>query len=321
MEREISTMAMKLPELDRLVITVVTDNYYDALRPDAAIAARFRTRPGVSLHAEHGFSCFIETASQGREAAFMLDFGLDGAAINHNLEVLGIDLAKTDAFGLSHGHFDHWGALVDILALNREKIRKGTPLYLGEGAFETRYALVPGSADRLEIGRLDREALLALDLVTVREVKGPTEVIPGGFFTGPIERTTGYETASPLLLVQRGGEVEADTFSGEQAMAFNVRGRGLVVLSGCAHAGIVNTIMHVRRMAGMEKVHAIMGGFHLSHASPEKVEKTIADIKAIDPDYVIPAHCTGFEAVVRLSREMAGKFILNTAGTRYRFGA
>jgi 7,8-dihydropterin-6-yl-methyl-4-(beta-D-ribofuranosyl)aminobenzene 5'-phosphate synthase len=104
-------------------------------------------------------------------------------------------------------------------------------------------------------------------------------------------------------------------------MVFNVKGKGLIVLSGCAHRGIVNTVKHIQKMAGVEKVYAVVGGFHLVNAKPEIIEKTIADMKAINPTYVVPAHCTGFEASVMFARAMPDQFILNTAGTTYTFSA
>ena len=114
--------------------------------------------------------------------------------------------------------------------------------------------------------------------------------------------------------------MEYDIFPGEQGIFFNVKGKGLVVLSGCAHAGIVNTVKHAQRVAGTDKIHAIMGGFHLINAEPEVIQKTVADIKAMKPDYIMPTHCTGFEAIVAFSREMPEAFILNTAGTQYTLG-
>jgi 7,8-dihydropterin-6-yl-methyl-4-(beta-D-ribofuranosyl)aminobenzene 5'-phosphate synthase len=313
--------SVKMPEVDSVVITIITDNYYDALRPDAAVTKRFRTQPGKWMHAEHGLSYFIETASNGRTSGFMFDYGLDAQGVKQNMKALGIDVGKAVGFGLSHGHFDHWGALIEMLNLNRSRIKQGAPLYLGEEAFERRYSLVSGTTDRLDIGQLNRADIEALGLVRVVEVKSPTEVVPGGYFTGNIDRVTEYEKAPPVLLVKKGDAAVVDSFPGEQAMAFNVKGKGLVVLSGCAHAGIVNTVKHVQKMTGIEKVHAVVGGFHLVNAKPEIIRKTVADIKAINPDFIVPAHCTGFEATIAFSKEMPGRFILNTAGTRYTFAA
>jgi 7,8-dihydropterin-6-yl-methyl-4-(beta-D-ribofuranosyl)aminobenzene 5'-phosphate synthase len=313
--------AVKLAELDKLVITIITDNYYDALRPDAPITKRFRTAPGQWMHAEHGLSYFIETASNGKTNGFMFDYGLDAPGVQRNMDVLGLDVGKADAFGLSHGHFDHWGAMVAMLTTNRAKIKKGTPLYLGDEAFERRYSLVPGGTERLDIGQLNKAEIEALDLVRVVEVKSPTEVIPGAYFSGNIERVTTYEKVPPSLLVKRGDAIVVDSFPGEQAMAFNVKGKGLVVLSSCAHAGIINTVMHVQKMTGVEKVYAVVGGFHLVNAPQQVIDSTVADMKTINPEFIVPAHCTGFEATITFAKEMPGKFILNTAGTRYTFAA
>ena len=180
---------------------------------------------------------------------------------------------------------------------------------------------MPGSTDKTDIGRVIREDVEALDLVEIVEVISPKEVMPGGWFTGSIERVTAYESVSPMLLVEREDGIAIDTFPGEQAMVFNVRGNGLVVLSGCAHSGIINTVRHARKMSGTEKVHAVIGGFHLVNASPEVLRSTMEDMRAIDPDYIVPAHCTGFEATTLFAREMQGAFILNTAGTTYTFAA
>ena len=114
-------------QADKVVITIITDNYYDALRPDTAIARRFRAGPGRLIHGEHGFSCFVETWLDGKPSSLMFDYGLDPKGVAGNMETLDIDIARAEAFGLSHGHFDHSGALVDILTMNRAKIRKGSP--------------------------------------------------------------------------------------------------------------------------------------------------------------------------------------------------
>ncbi len=122
--------------------------------------------------------------------------------------------------------------------------------------------------------------------------------------------------------IERSGRIEHDLFDGEQALAFILRRRGLVILSGCAHAGIVNTVLRAQTVTGAGRVHAMIGGFHLVSAPRETIEATVSDIKALTPDYVVPAHCTGFEAMLRFRQEeMPEQFLLNTAGTTYRFEA
>ena len=110
-----------------------------------------------------------------------------------------------------------------------------------------------------------------------------------------------------------------DLFPGEQSLMFNVKGKGLVVVSSCAHAGIVNTVKHAQKVTGLDKVHAIMGGFHLTGAPPQVIQRTIADVKAIAPDYIVPMHCSGWEAITSFEREMPEQFVLSMAGTRYVF--
>jgi 7,8-dihydropterin-6-yl-methyl-4-(beta-D-ribofuranosyl)aminobenzene 5'-phosphate synthase len=313
--------AVKMAELDKLVITIITDNYYNGLMPDAPVTKRFRVLPGKGMHAEHGLSYFIETAGSGKTGVFMFDYGLDPQGVKNNMDVLGIDVGRAQGFGLSHGHFDHWGGFTEMLAMNRARIKKGAPFYMGEGAFEQRYSVVPGTGERLDIGRLSRADIEATGLVRIVEVKNPTEVMPGGYFSGYVEQVTDYEKTPPALLVKRGDAVVPDSFPGERAMAFNVKGKGLVVVSSCAHRGIVNTVKHVQKMSGVEKVYAVVGGFHLVNAKQEVIDRTVADMKAINPAYIVPAHCTGFEATAAFARAMPDSFILNTAGTRYMFSA
>lgn len=248
----------------------------------------------------------------------MFDYGVDAPGILNNLKLLGIDLGAVDALGLSHGHFDHWGGLTEILKGSRSRTWNGTPLYVGEETFAHRYTL-RAEWTLTDIGMLDRTEVEGTG-VRIIEVDKPTEIAPGVYLSGPIERVTEYEQVPPYLLVERGGELQQDLFQGEQALAFVVKGKGLVVLSGCAHAGIVNTVRHAQEITGVSRLYALLGGFHLINASPEIIEATIADIKAMSPDFVVPTHCTGFEAVTRFREEMAGQFILNTAGTRYTFG-
>jgi 7,8-dihydropterin-6-yl-methyl-4-(beta-D-ribofuranosyl)aminobenzene 5'-phosphate synthase len=311
---------IRVTEVDRVTVWVLTDNYYDALRPDSKITKRYRVVPGKSIHAEHGLAYYLETVVNGKASACMFDYGLDPLGVMNNIALLGLDVGKANAFSLSHGHFDHWMGAVSILKQNQSRIAGGTPFYVGEEAFARRYSLRPGTTEAADIGQLRKEDIEALGLKVV-EVKNPLQIIPGAYFTGNIERVTTYEKVPPSLLIKRGEKPEPDDFRGEQALFFSVKGKGLVVLSGCAHAGIVNTVKHAQKIAGTDKIHAVMGGFHLINAKPEVIQNTVADIKAMKPDYIVPTHCTGFEAIVAFSREMPTEFTLNTAGTQYTFTA
>jgi len=310
-----------LPEIGRLTVTVVTDNYTDSIRPDAPVGKRFRGGPGAFVHAGHGLSFYIETLLKRKSHALMFDYGPDPYIAIRNMELLGIDPGKVNSFGLSHGHLDHWGGLLGLLKHHGDKIAKGTPLYVGGETFAHRYSVNLSTLVRTDIGRLKKKEIESFGIVEIREIKEPTEAIPGCWLTGDIERTTEYEKGTPTLLVKRGGKVERDYMMGEQGLVSNVKDKGLVVISGCAHAGIVNTVKHARKITSINKVHAIIGGFHLVNSAPDLISKTIADIQAMKPDYVIATHCTGFEAMSAFAKEMPDQFIINTAGTRYTFGA
>jgi len=312
--------AMGVTEVDKLTIWILADNYYDTNEPDSKITKRYRSVAGKSMSAQHGLSYYIETVIGGKTSACMFDFGLDPAGVLGNIALLGLDMGKTNAFSLSHGHYDHYTGAVSILKQNQSRIAAGTPFYVGEEAFARRYTLRSGATEPTDLGQLSKEDIEALG-VKVVETKTPTEIVPGAYVTGKIERVTSYEKVPATQQVKRGEKIESDTFQGEQAIFFNVKGKGLVVLSGCAHCGIVNTVKHAQKIAGTDKVHAIMGGFHLIVAKPELIQSTVADIKAMKPDHIVGTHCTGFRAMVALSREMPEAFTINTAGTKYTFGA
>jgi 7,8-dihydropterin-6-yl-methyl-4-(beta-D-ribofuranosyl)aminobenzene 5'-phosphate synthase len=207
-----------------------------------------------------------------------------------------------------------------MLQHHSERITRGTPLYVGAETFAHRYSVNLSTSVRTDIGQLKKKEIDSLGKVEIREIEEPTEAIPGCWLTGDIERVTEYEKGTPTLLIKRGGKIERDYMMGEQGLVSNVKGKGLVVISGCAHAGIINTVKHAQKITGIEKIHAIVGGFHLVNSAPDFIGKTISDIQAMKPDYVIATHCTGFEAMMAFAKEMPDQFIVNTAGTQYVFG-
>jgi 7,8-dihydropterin-6-yl-methyl-4-(beta-D-ribofuranosyl)aminobenzene 5'-phosphate synthase len=320
LEAVLAQPAGGVTEVDKLRVWTLTDNYYDAIRPEAKNTKRYRSTAGKSFHAEHGLSFYVETVVGGRTSACMFDFASDPAGMMNNIVLLGLDVGKVNAFGLSHGHWDHYTSATAILAHNKARIAPGTPFYVGEEAFARRYTLRPGNPDPVDLGQLRREDIEGAGL-KVLEVNAPTEIVPGAYLTGGIARVTAYEKVPPAFQVKRGDKLEHDTFPGERALFVNVRGKGLVVISGCAHSGIVNTVRQAQKDAGTNQLLAVMGGCHLANVKPELLQSTVGDIKALKPDCVVPAHCTGFEAILAFNREMPNEFVLNTAGTQYTFGA
>ena len=312
--------SVKIPEADTITITVITDNYYDALRGDDKIAKRHAAAPGspllnMSLHAEHGLAYHIETSVNGESHSFLFDYGTDFQGVRRNMALLAIDFKRVEALGLSHDHFDHQAALVRLLKSAREELRKGIPFFAGEQTFSGTFVSRAGNIVSLEA--LKREEIESLGFLKIVEVKEPTPIVPGAYLTGKIELVTDYERIPTMFVAKKGDEFVQETFPGEQAVLLYAKRKGLVVLSGCAHRGIVNTVKHAQKVTGIEKVHAVIGGFHLIGAGPELIQKTIADLKSVSPDYIVPTHCTGFEAMAAFAREMPDQFIVNTAGTKY----
>ena len=141
-------------------------------------------------------------------------------------------------------------------------------------------------------------------------------------FLGEVPRATSFETGSPALQYEQDGQPRPDVLEDDSALVVHIKGKGLVILSGCAHSGIVNTVRYACKLTGIDRVHVVMGGFHLTGAPRDTViEPTAAALKAFAPDYVIPTHCTGRQAVMHLEREMPEQFLLNMSGTRLTFSA
>ena len=199
-------------------------------------------------------------------------------------------------------------------------MREGIPLYVGEEAFIERFSR-EASGRVISMGQLKREDIEALGFIKIVEIKDPTSVVPGAFSSGRIDMVTEYEKLLPRLVKRENNDFVQDFFPGEQVIILNLKGGGLIVLSGCAHRGIVNAVKQAQKITGIEKIHAVVGGFHLVESKPEIIEKTIADIIALSPNYVVPTHCTGFQAITAFAREMPKRFVLSAVGTRFTFGA
>jgi 7,8-dihydropterin-6-yl-methyl-4-(beta-D-ribofuranosyl)aminobenzene 5'-phosphate synthase len=270
-----------------------------------------------SIRAEHGFSTRISVTKNGKARHMLFDFGFsdDGAVLN--AEALDADLSRVEVLVLSHGHQDHLGGLERLAAAVG---KKNLDLVTHPSVFfKPRYRKI--SEDFREvIPSLNRDATDHAS-VNVIETASPYALLDGhAVFLGEIPRVTAFEKGAPDMFYQKSGVEKQDPFKDDSGIAMHIKDRGLVVVSGCAHAGIVNTVKHAQALTGVEKVWAVMGGFHLSGADFKGViSPTIAGLKEINPRYVIPAHCTGREAVMHIEREMPEAFLLNMAGTKMTF--
>ena len=314
---------MTLNELDGVEILSLQDNYIDiTAMDDSDVVRRARNvRGGVicnSIQAEHGFSALVRLSREGRTRTILFDFGFSENGSAFNADALDVDLRQVEALVLSHGHGDHTGGMKRLL----EKIgRKGLDLVLHPGALKPdRYLVRRGVKDRFPpLSREDLEAA-GLHVVSTRD---PLPLLGGdALFLGEIPRTTPFEKGVPHAFFLQDGKETRDANEDDSSIAMRLKGKGLIVLSGCAHSGIINTVRHAMAVTGTGKVHAVMGGFHLSGPAFEAVIAPTAEaMKKIGPDYVIPCHCTGRKAIMRLEQAMPGQFILNMSGTTLTFRA
>jgi 7,8-dihydropterin-6-yl-methyl-4-(beta-D-ribofuranosyl)aminobenzene 5'-phosphate synthase len=312
---------MPLPEIDRLAVTAIVDNAIDSLRRDEKIARRFsnlRAQRMPTLRAEHGLAHWVEV-TRGRETArIAFDFGLTGESYTHNLVELGLDARTAEAIVVSHGHQDHFGGLAGFLETYRRFLPPRLPLYAGVDHFLPRF--VERQGQRVYIGRLDRDALERQDLdVTI--VERPTLLPQGVMLSGEMHEAEPFEVIPPDLRVERQGQVVQDTFIGEQTLIANVRDRGLVVVTSCSHRGIVGICRHATRVTGVGKIHAVMGGFHLSGLGEERLTRVVDAFRELGVDWVVPQHCTGLEAQALLMQRLPAQMVVSSVGSTFTFGA
>ena len=263
---------------------------------------------GGGLLGEHGLSLLIE--ADGRRVLF--DTG-QGKVWLRNARRLGVDRQELDAVVLSHGHYDHTGGLAQVLAHAR-----AAPVFLHPAAIQPKYARMEEPPHR-RIG-LPGSSLRALRAHAAGVVwsQGPVEVCPGLHVTGEIPRRTGFEDAGgPFFLDQEC--TRPDPLQDDQALWVASRA-GLVVVLGCAHAGVINTLRHVARLAGKRQVHAVLGGMHLGRASAERIERTIQALEEFRVQVVAPCHCSGWEAVTRLRHRCGARVREFVTGSALEFG-
>ena len=313
---------MAIGLIDKLRVTTVVDNSIDALRVDEKVAQRFGTdRAGgiPRLRAEHGLAHHVEVTRGSDTTRIAFDFGLTGESMTHNWAALGLDAAAVDLIALSHGHVDHYGGIVGFLERHRSAMRRDLVFYGGSDHFVHRWTERNGR--RADLGTLSRRTLEAYDL-DVRIAAEPIELEPGVMLSGEMTEPMPYEVIPPSLRVEEAdGQLRQDTFIGEQTLIANVRDRGLVVVTSCSHRGIVGICRWAARVAGVDKIHAVIGGFHLSGLGEERIARVTDAFRALGLDYLVPQHCTGFEAMVALHRELGDRLVISSVGSTFTFGA
>ena len=327
------------PVVDRLSIRIVVDSHHEMFLPKAEhprvniehvgmIAGQHMT----TLAGEWGLSLHLDSEAGGHRSQYLLDFGYTPEIINRNFALLDIDPARLNGLILSHGHRDHYGGLDGFVSRYRSEMGEDVSLYVGaEEAFHVRWvpAGPPNPGEEPEMlywGAPDRASLIAQ---AVAPVCCPApQALDGAFTTGHIQRSSFEEVTGGTKLevpdhfseAERRGEMVFDSHPEEHATCYLVRGRGLVVISSCGHAGIVNSVRTAMAVAGTDKLHAVVGGFHLGLARPDYIEHTIDELQNMQPDVVVPMHCTGAPFIEAMRRRMPDRLVRAFLGTRITFG-
>ena len=320
-----------LEPVDEVVITTLVDNVFDGLLPGgpgitrpplggAGLVSAPLFQGGTTaagLRAEHGFSALVTVRRGDVRTTLLFDTGISPDGMVVNAERLGLDLGDVQGVVLSHGHFDHAGGLAGLAR------RRSLPMTVHPLVWTRRRLAAPG-AEPVELPTLSRGALEAEGFAVI-ERRQPSLLVDGCvLITGEIDRTTEFERGMPPPHQAWDGSAwrHDPLVLDDQALVVNVRGRGLVVLTGCGHGGAVNTVRHALRLTGTDRLHALLGGLHLSGPAFEPIiPPTVDALTELAPDLVAPGHCTGWRAQHALATALPGAFVPGSSGTAYTFSA
>ncbi|MBA2701235.1 MAG: MBL fold metallo-hydrolase [Chloroflexi bacterium] len=318
-----------LEAVDAVTVTTVVDNVIDVFMPDQGPATRFREgtasgkRPSRTLDgalvdemptAEHGFAALVTVVAGEQRQTVLFDAGRTPDGLRHNLRTLGLDHRQIAAIILSHGHFDHTTGLDGLARLvGRSKL----PVVIHPEFWNRRRLVLPGR-EPWELPTTSRSALIDVGF-DVLEGRQPSFLLDGRLLvTGEIDRTSGFEPGFPFqqAWLENGWRPDPLVLD-DQAIIINVRERGLVVMTGCGHAGIINTLRYARRLTGVERIHAVIGGFHLNGPLYEALIPATCDaLEELAPEVLVPSHCTGWRATHRLAARFPEAFVPSSVGTR-----
>lgn len=325
-----SPQRIPLQPVDGVTISILADNLFDGLLPDQGPAKRPQFGPQipripaplmqdgetlVPLLAQHGFSALVTLAQHGRTHRILFDTGVTPDGVVENMRLFDLSPGDIETVVLSHGHFDHTTGL-DGLA--RALGRANLPLLIHPEFWNRRRIVIPGR-DPFEIPTTSKSALQGVGFEIIEE-RQPSFLLDGALLvTGEVDRTTTFERGMPGQQALRSGEWEWDPLIlDDQAIVLHIREKGLVVLTGCGHAGIINTVRYARKLTGIEQIYAIIGGFHLGGMTPEPlIQQTCDALAAFAPAIIVPTHCTGFRAIHRMATLLPDAFIQSSVGTRF----
>ena len=333
---------MNLQEIESAKITILVDNITDRLLPSSSIVKRPPMISNQTISkspiAEHGFSALLEISYVYENATktnkFLFDTGVSKEGIVNNSDVLGINLKDIETIILSHGHFDHISGLISTLG----RLKKSVEIIAHPEAFLRRWLVYPnGNKARMDfldeeeinqaggiIRKVDKISFLPRN-ANMQSKKKTNQANNRVMITGQIPRVTEFEKGFPLQYKEQDNEINLvpdPLVSDDQALIMNVKNKGLIILTGCGHAGIVNTIKFAEKVTGIKKIYCVIGGFHLSGQDYEhSIPLTVAELTRVDPQYIVPCHCTGWKATNKIIDTMPEKFIQSSVGSTFYFEA
>jgi 7,8-dihydropterin-6-yl-methyl-4-(beta-D-ribofuranosyl)aminobenzene 5'-phosphate synthase len=327
-----------IPEIDQISLTILVDNTTDfllansehAVRPPIVRNKRFVLPPPV---AEHGFSTLITVPGSdgGTSNSFLFDTGVSENGVIHNASIFGVDFGKIDGIVLSHGHFDHFTGLpntIKRILSSRQDTTNNVDVFTHPDAFLKRWEIFPDGT-RAKYPVLDEQRLQQMgakihknaDVTCLPSKKSPLLAI-----TGEIPRETTFEKGFPYQYAEdprnEKNLLPDPLIKDDQALVANISDKGLVILTGCGHAGIINTVNYAKKITGIDRIHAIIGGFHLPADGgiyEAAIEPTLKEFEKSNPDHLVPCHCTGWKATNKIIEIMPEKFIQSSVGTTFHF--
>jgi 7,8-dihydropterin-6-yl-methyl-4-(beta-D-ribofuranosyl)aminobenzene 5'-phosphate synthase len=320
--------------VDSLVIDVLSDDVSDtyvtktpfATSELANIAASGATVVSgkTMCIANLGYGLRLRTRAGDREHVLLFDVGTEGHAFLHNCQAMGVDLAEVEAIAITHGHWDHMGALPQALPVIAAKRGRGrVEVHVNPGMFIERGLRLPSG-----------QILPAEEVISVKQMEamGATVVSSGAarqlldghfYYSGEIPRVTSFEKGRVDHLARpKGGDWRPDPLlMDERMLVVHVKGLGLIVFSACSHAGIVNVCTEVRRLFPDQPIHAVLGGLHLGGVMERIIPETVAGLRPFNVRFLIPGHCTGWRALHALATAYGDRVSQSAIGTSYRFAA
>lgn len=314
------TAPVALQPVDRVDVTIVMDNFVDVLMAGADDVRRYMVRDFSNrdqLIAEHGFSALITVQSGTIRHAVLYDAGLTPGGVGRNLDVLNINVKDLRAIVISHGHTDHHGGLEGLF---KRYGRCRLPLIIHPGAWRDRKVMFPTGTE-IRLPPPSRHDLEAEGLELIEETGHTLLLDDTLLISGQVERTSSFERGFPIHYARTPGGWEPDPLIlDDQNTIINVKGKGLVIVSGCSHAGAVNVLRNAQRLTGEKRIAGFIGGFHLTGGLFEAIiDPTVRAFTDAQVGRVLPAHCTGWKAVHALAHAMPSAFVQPAVGTLVSF--